>query len=267
MSSSSHNNVWGLEDEYASFPKRKEEVRQSLLKNPRRFQAISEREDRSDMPAEADLAFTMGRYFILHRGCIVMKSPTDMIVLKELFAQVKPATVIELGTFTGGSAVWMADMLRLEEVKCSIYTMDIDPTIREERVKEINPENIYFLQGDSFKIAETFTSDLLKTFPHPWVVIDDAHANVPGVLEHFAGHMKTGDYFVVEDTNPNVPEKLELGGGRIVVSDLKPIGKVKLDQLRAFFTKHEKEFAVDSYFTDFFGYNGTWNWNGYIRRM
>ncbi len=222
MSSSLYTDIWETEVDYAGFPKRKEGVRQSLLTSPKRFQSIAEREDRTDMPLEADLAFMMGKYFIHHRGCMVIKTANDQAILKELLAFLKPATVLELGSFTGGNAVWIADMLQLEEVKCSVYSMDINLDIIEERVKEIKPDNVTFLQGDSFKIAETFTNDLLKTFPHPWLVIDDAHENTLGVLEHFAGHMETGDYFLVEDTHPNLPS--QLGAGRIVQSEYKPTG-------------------------------------------
>ena len=92
-------------------PKKKEEVRQSLLNSPERFQAISQREDRTDIPLEATLAHMQGKYFIHHRGCMVMKTADDQAILKELLAHVKPATVIELGAFTGGNAVWMSDTL------------------------------------------------------------------------------------------------------------------------------------------------------------
>lgn len=143
--------------------------------------------------------------------------------------------------------------------------MDINPDIIEDRVKEIKPDNVTFLTGNSYKIGEAFTDDLLKSFSHPWLVIDDAHKNVLGVLEHFGEHMVSGDYFVVEDGHPNLPS--HLGAGRIFQKEYKPTGTVFLDQIRAFLTKHEKRFAVDSYFTDFFGYNGTWNWNGFIRCM
>ena len=260
-----YTDVWGVEVDYAGFPKKKEQVQESLLNSSGRFQAISEREDRSDIPIEADKAFMMGKYFIHHRGCMVMKTANDQAILKELLALLRPSTVIELGTFTGGNAVWMADTMKLEGAACSIYSMDIDTSIIEEKVRRIKPENVTFLQGDSNKIAETFTNDLLKTFPHPWLVIDDAHENTLGVLEHFAGHMVTGDYFLVEDTHPLLPS--HLGAGRIVQAEYKEAGTTLLDAVRTFLTKHKKDFAVDSYFTDFFGYNGTWNWNGFIRRM
>lgn len=253
-------------DDYAGFPEKKEKARQALLNDPNRFQAISQREDRTDIPLEATLAHMKGRYFIHHRGCTVMKTADDQAILKELLAHVRPATVIELGTFTGGTAVWMADMLKLEGVTSSIYSMDINSAIIEDRVKEIKPENVTFLQGDSNKIADTFSANFLKGLPHPWVVIEDAHVNIFEVLEHFLGYMEVGDYFMVEDTHPNIPTVM--GAGRICQQqEYKPWGTKLLDALKKFLTKHEKECAVDTYFTDFFGYNGTWNWHGFIRRM
>lgn len=105
--------AYGVEVDYAGFPKKRESLRQSLLKSPSRFQAISEREDRSDMPLEALKAQTTGKYFMTHRGCMFIKTPDDQAILKELLSHVRPSTIIELGTFTGGNAIWMADMLKL----------------------------------------------------------------------------------------------------------------------------------------------------------
>lgn len=251
--------VWGVEVDYAGFPKKKEEVRQSLLNAPGRFQAISEREDRSDMPYEELKPVMMGKYFIHHRGCMVMKTANDQAITKELLAHVRPATVIELGSFTGGSAVWLADTMKLEGITSSVYSMDIQDMI-ENRVKEIKPDNVTFMLGDSNKIAETFTPEFLKDLPHPWIVFEDAHENTFGVLEHFVSYMKTGDYFVVEDTNPQLPP--HIGSGRW--HEFEPGTDVLLVAVKKFLTKYEKECAVDS---DFFGYNGTWHWHGYIRRM
>ena len=260
-----YKDVWGVDVDYAGFPKKKEDMRQSLLKAPGRFQAISEREDRSDTPVQAVKAHMQGRYFIHHRGCMVMKTADDQAIIRELLAHVRPSTVIELGAFTGGSAVWIADTLRLEEVTgCSVYSMDINLSIIEDRVKEIKPENVTFLQGDSNKIAATFPDSFLQKLPHPWIVIDDAHENISGVMEHFVGYMETGDYFVVEDTSPDIP--CHLGTG-LFHHEYKMTGTKLLDDVKKFLTDHEKECAVDSYFTDFFGYNGTWNWHGFIRRM
>ena len=55
--------------------------------------------------------------------------------MKEMLAQVRPATVIELGALTGGNAVWIADTLQLEGVVSTLYSMDINLELLEDRVK------------------------------------------------------------------------------------------------------------------------------------
>ena len=253
-----------FKDEYEQFLTRRNEVMNFLLNSPVRFQTINEREDRSDMPIEAFKAQSMGRYFIQHRGCQVLKSTDDLIILQQLFSYVRPATVIEIGTFTGGTAIWMGDMLRLIEMDSSIYSMDINLSFLEDRVKEIKPDNVTFLEGDSHKIEKTFHSDFLHGLPHPWVVIEDSHVNVYGILKHFHEFMEFGDYFVVEDTNPLLAKNL--GAGRIY-PEYEIVGNELLETLKRFLTQHCNDYKVDSFFTDLFGYNGTWNWHGYIRKM
>lgn len=259
-----YKDVWGVEVDYKSFPKKKEDMRQFLLKSPTRFQSIYKRKDRTDIPLEASKAHMLGKYFIHHRGCMVVKTADDQAILKELLAHVCPSTVIELGAFTGGNAVWMSDIMKLEGIDSTIYSMDIDLSILEDKVTKIKPDNVTFLQGNANEIAKTFASDFLTTLPHPWVVIEDCHENTLGILEYFMPYMKTGDYFVVEDTHPYLPS--HLGAGRFH-KEYVPAGTNLLDAVKTFLKRHDGKIAVDSYFTDFFGYNGTWNWHGFIRKM
>ena len=104
----------------------REKVLDERLNGPSRFQRINEREDRSDVPVEAIKAQCTGKYLTEHRGCQVMKCAGDMIINQQLMWNLRPVTIIELSAFTGGSAVWMADMMRLMEIQTTIYTMDID---------------------------------------------------------------------------------------------------------------------------------------------
>ncbi|XP_064388803.1 rhamnosyl O-methyltransferase-like [Halichondria panicea] len=217
-------------------------------------------------PRGIDIAQGKGKYLMQHRGCSILKGADDMVIFHELFWRLRPATVIELGTFTGGSAVWMADMLRLMEVDSTIYSMDIELSNLEERVKEIKPSNVHFFEGNSYEIEKTFTSEMLQSLPHPWLVIEDAHTNINGIMNHFGSYMKTGDYFIIKDVHPNLPRDIGKDGS-IYGDDFETIGPSAIIEMKKFLSQHANEYAVDSFYTDFFGYNGTWNMHGYIRKM
>ena len=258
---------WGKTVDYKGFKKARNDGLNELLNSPKRFQSIKEREDRSDIPVEAIQAHMQGKYFMHHRGCWMLKTADDQAILKELLYHIRPATIIELGVFTGGNAVWMSDMLKLMEIDCHIYGMDIELSLIEDGIRKIKPDNVTFLQGDSTKIEETFPEKFIKGLPRPLIVIEDTHINTLGILEYFVKFMEKGDYFMVEDTSPILPARLGPVQSPKSEREYSPISKYKLDCVKKFLTKYEKEFAVDSFFTDFFGYNGTWNWHGFIRQM
>lgn len=251
-------------DDYRKLREDQEKKRNELLSHPNRFQRISQREDRSDWPAETTRLQAKGKYFARYRGFDICKSPEDFVLYHQLFSIAQPATVIELGTLSGGMSVWIADTLNLLNLSCQIYSMDLDSSLLSDTVKELKPENVTFLQGDCFAIENTFTPELLSTLPHPWVFIDDAHANMRGVLEYFHKFFKEGDYAVVEDTNPNLATVAGMGG---VYEEFEVMGPKSLNCLKSFLRDFEDYYAVDTFITDLYGYNGCWHWHGFIRRM
>jgi cephalosporin hydroxylase len=252
-------------DTYSEFRKKQHLKRNEMLSSAKRFQRISEREDRTDVPSQSRINMSIGRNLVRYRGFDVCKSPIDFALYHQLFDMVKPKTVIELGTLSGGMAVWIADTLGLLGIKSNIYSMDLDPTNRSEIVNKLKPENVIFLQGDSYEIEKTFTDEFLKTLPHPWVFIEDAHANVDGVMEYFHRYLQEGDYMVIEDTGPDIPKECGMYMGR--EGDYVPMGPKQLQCLRQFLHDHEEFYAIDSFLTDLFGYNCSWHWHGFIRRM
>ena len=52
-----------------------------------------------------------------------------------------------------------------------------------------------------------------------------------------------------------------------VEGDYEETGTGLLNELRGFLKEYEDYYAVDSFYTDFYGYNGSHFWNGYIKRM
>ena len=252
-------------DTYRKLREKQELKRKEMLASPNRFQRISEREDRTDVPLQTRKNTCNGRYLTRYRGFDICKCPIDYSLYHQLFYLVEPKTVIELGTLSGGMAIWMADTLGLLGLEATIYSMDIDPSNRSELVNKLKPDNVTFLQGDSFEIEKTFTDEFLKSLPHPWVLIEDSHANVDGILEHFHKYMQEGDYMVVEDTGPDILKEcgMYMGNEGVYVQ----MGPKQLQCLRQFLHDYEEFYAVDSFLTDLFGHNCSWNWHGFIRRM
>jgi cephalosporin hydroxylase len=86
----------------------------------------------------------------------------------------------------------------------------------------------------------------LAELPRPWLVIEDSHANTFAVLSHFHPHLKSGDYLIVEDT-------------AFVLQAYRA--------LERFIAEHPDAYQVDRRYTDLFGYNATFNFNGYLKRV
>ena len=157
----------------------------------------------------------------------------------------------------------MADVLKLSDVECNIYSVDIDLSLLEPRAKELQPSNVTFIEGDCEKIETVLPADFLATQPHPWIVIDDVHDGMEAE-EHFNNHVAPGDYIVCEDTNPDLPS--EIGAGSIY-EGYTDWGSAKLHAWKRFLAKNGDKYAIDTFFTDLFGYNSTSNWDGFARCM
>ena len=132
---------------YHDFQKDRDLVMKRLLEDPNRFQKIAEREDRSDSSAAEFQSNFDGRYFIFHRGIDLLKGCHDIVIYMQLLGHVKPATIIEIGVASGGTTIWMADMLKLMDIECNIYSMDIDLTLLHDRVKKLPPANVKIYTG------------------------------------------------------------------------------------------------------------------------
>ena len=111
----------------------------------------------------------------------------------------------------------------------------IDGRVHSVDLRKANVEHplVNFYQGNCIEADHLFEAGLLQSAPHPWLVVEDAHVNVAGVLDHMHVHLAPGDYLVVEDSD------------------------VKREALRTFLGAHPKAYLVDTRFTDYFGRNAT----------
>src|SRR5580700_7824492 len=63
-------------------------------------------------------------------GVPVMQWPTDLLIMQELIAKVRPRCVIETGMYMGGTAIFYASVLQLLGIEGQVITIDnqINPT-------------------------------------------------------------------------------------------------------------------------------------------
>lgn len=212
---------------FMSFIDRKKITNFSLGSNK-----ISEhRSDRSQ-----NFPMSQGRFYsVKWKDYSMMKTTFDLAIYQMLLWELQPKTIIEIGAGLGGSAVWMSDIMTSYNLEHTIFSFDILPP-------KINHSKIHFIQADCNEIEQAVSLHQLKTLPHPWLVIEDAHVNVVGVLNHFHTFLEKGDYLVVEDSDS---KELELG---------------------KFLINKSESYKVDTLYCDYFGVNVTCSCDSIFRR-
>lgn len=131
-----------------------------------------------------------------YRGLSCWKSPIDLALYMKLLWEAKPATIIEIGSKSGGSALWFADMAQAMGLPCKVVTVDIDPPLG------LNDPRISVLRGDALHLEDTLTAELCAQLPRPWWVNEDsAHTfeSTGAVLAFFATRLRAGERMIVED--------------------------------------------------------------------
>lgn len=232
---------------------------QKSLKN-KRFVKISEREDRCDIPKSAWRPLTENAYLQAWKGVLLEKDPMQIAAYPMLIYELQPKTIIELGALKGGSAIWLADQLELFGIEGKVYSVDNDLSQLDEKAKA--DSRIHFLEGDCREISTVLPTNLLENLPHPWLVVEDVHENLVGILEHFYHNgLQTGDYLIIEDTNKFMWEVWSDWEDQELIQR----GCRKLDDLRQWLRSHQDEYLVDSYYQDMYGYNASKNWNSILK--
>lgn len=228
----------------------------------KRFVNISEREDRCDLPKSVWRPLTENAYLQTWKGVLLEKDPMQIAVYPMLLYELQPKTIIELGALKGGSAIWLADHLNWFGIEGKVYSVDNDLSQLDEKVKA--DSRIHFLEGDCQEISTVLPTKLLDNLPHPWLVIEDVHQNLVGMLEHFHHHgLETGDYVIIEDTNKFMWEVWSDWGDQELIQR----GARKLDLLRSWLSSHQEEYMVDTYYQDMYGYNASKNWNSILKKF
>jgi len=169
------------------------------------------------------------------KGLSLFKSAFDLALYTNLLGELRPGTIFEIGSGSGASAVWFADMCKALQIPCHVVSLD-------RRPPSVVSAGVTFVRGDCSAISDCIPAAMLIEAARPVLLIEDAHEHVGEVLRHFAPYMRVGDRIVVEDSDS------------------------KQNLLADFAHESSDAFLVDTLYTDFFGLNATSAMNSFLVR-
>lgn len=189
-----------------------------------------------------------------YKGIQMVKSPFDIALYPLMIWDLKPRTIIEIGSKEGGSALWLADQVRSFGLDCRILSIDL------LRVESVQDPLVRFYKGNGRSLQTVLSEEQLRDLPRPWLVIEDADHSFQtsyAVLNFFDAWLDAGDIIVVEDG---------------IMSDLYPASFPDCSSgphlaLKRFLAEHREEYKIEASYCDFFGHNVTWSSNGILRRL
>ncbi|MER9052319.1 hypothetical protein NKH89_34985 [Mesorhizobium sp. M0923] len=176
-----------------------------------------------------------------YRGLLNIKTPFDLHLYTRLIWELQPRTILELGSLQGGSGLWFADQMSvLCDNKGEVHSFDINTECVHP---DANHPMLKFHKVDLSDIAN-FDEDFLKSLPHPWLVVDDAHIQIFHIFSYLSRFLVSGDYYVIEDDPMRADKE--------IVDGLQSV--------------EQSGFLIDTYYTDAFGTNLTCAPNAWLRK-
>ena len=135
------------------------------------------------------------------RGWPIVKHPNDLFAYQEIISETRPDLIVETGTYQGGSALFFADMLKINYLEDSrVLTVDLAPA--EPLPKNQFIEYLVGLSSTDLRVLEQVRQRAAgkKTM----VVLDSDHraAHVLKELQLYSPLVSKGCYLIVEDTHP-----------------------------------------------------------------
>ena len=187
-----------------------------------------------------------------YKGVRCLKDPFDLAIYLKLIWDLKPKSLIEIGSNQGGGALWFADMLSIAGLGCPVVSIDRAPPTG------FTDPRIAFLAGDAARLGDTLTSQLVAALPHPWLVVEDsAHTYdaTLAALRFFAKATIAGDIVIIEDgvlDDLGMADAYDGGPNRAVAE---------------FLESAPATFRMMTEYCDMFGVNATYNPNAYLLRL
>jgi len=130
------------------------------------------------------------------RGVKTFKNPCDAWVYQAMIGELQPDWIIECGTYHGGSALFLADMMDLYKIAGRIVTIDIT-----RHGQPPDHPRIHYLLGSSTdpKVVGQVRGMISGTV---LAILDSDHSgdNVFQELAAYAPMVTQGSYVIIEDT-------------------------------------------------------------------
>ena len=138
-------------------------------------------------------------------GVPVWQWPTDLVILQELIAKLRPRVIVETGVALGGTAVFYASILELLGIDGRVISIDIriDPAARKNVAAFPFSRRIRLLEGDSK--SDAVHSEVQKELAGESNVLvcldsDHSYAHTLAELRLFSRYVPVGGYLVLFDT-------------------------------------------------------------------
>ncbi|HXW71452.1 MAG TPA: CmcI family methyltransferase [Methylocella sp.] len=197
-------------------------------------------------------AFQRGVLAYSYRGLSCVKCPIDLAIYAKLLWDLRPGSVIEIGSYQGGSALWFADMLTTYGLACPVVSVDLraPETLIDPRIR--------FVTGDVNRLGDALNETFLASLPRPWLVIEDSahtYEATRSVIAFFVPRLFAGEVFVIEDGVIDDLGEAEVfnGGPNRAVREL--------------LETHPHAFRIATEYCDMFGINATYSPNAYLAKL
>jgi cephalosporin hydroxylase len=190
-----------------------------------------------------------------YRGVSCLKSPIDLAVYMKILFEKQPGTIVEIGSFHGGAAMFYRDITRAWGLDTQIITVDFRSDQYQDA--QVGRDGIEFVQTDALHLAGSDLEKRLETAPRPWFVIEDSAHTFDvsfAVLEYFSTRLHPGECLIIEDgiiEDQGGNWRYDGGPNRAV---------------HEFFVRNPDAYRVMEEDNDFFGYNLSFNPNGYLEK-
>ena len=164
-----------------------------------RYDMFPHIEDRLTMTMREWLIFhyTMHRHYTKYLDRKILKTPFDWIVLGDIIQDTRPEVIIEIGSYEGGSTLWMANLLDAMQVPGKIIGIDVRPT-----PVEVQHPRIKWVIGDCTDSQIVSQVEQLCDGKRGMVIEDSDHKYhvTKAILDVYERFVAPDCYFVVEDT-------------------------------------------------------------------